>query len=68
MLAFLIYFRDFGFIRSKFVSNILSKYNPLFHPFNLNDTIAMLKLQKNLEKNSDSDGTDSLDGWDLDKK
>ena len=35
---------------------------------NLNDTIAMLKLQKALEKNSDSDGTDSLDGWDLDKK
>ena len=35
---------------------------------NLNDTIAMLKLQKALEKNSDSDDTDSLDGWDLDKK
>ena len=35
---------------------------------NLNDTIAMLKLQKSLEKDSDSDDTDSLDGWYLDKK
>ena len=35
---------------------------------NLNDTIAMLKLQKALEKNSDSDDSDSLDGWDLNKK
>ena len=32
---------------------------------NLNDTISMLNLQKALEKNSDSDDTDSLDGWDL---
>ena len=33
-----------------------------------NDTIAMLKLQKTFEKNSDSDDSDSLDGWDLYEK
>ena len=34
---------------------------------NLNDTIAMLKLQKSLEKDIDSDDTNSLDGWDFNK-
>ena len=35
---------------------------------NFDGAFAMLKLQKIFEKNSDSDDSDSLDGWDLYEK